>query len=835
MTEGSVQEKYNHFTLVIFINNHQSYVQLKDVLDYNGEELTIDDIQIGDLVLFQNEKYYIQKPKLYPISLIEAHPYYNYFKKDFILDFTHFRKIQSGERCRDLTIGISLIESIVINKSSSTLEKLRNMGLPDSPVVKIAEYLKSNMEANCKIDQILMKIESKLLLIEIFASELRMMYGEDDLFTQLDICLCRFNSNLEYVGGNNQYFENRIDLLCTNQNNYWILYKKDFFFALPNKNLEFLLKIDPRPSKELKKKMIDEKTEEIENLILKVVEKAVNFGVFETVHKATDDYFKYDETINSRKFHETVRKIECFCCRAIIKDDEVKLPCGHKFRLNCFVQRVLNLTNQKVVLLEEEKASLQPLACICNEPIPEEILKKNISNYSKYLKDSEARIRINCKRCKYRLEKKAFLTKCMDYCITCQILFMRLGYFETCHYCEEKITAQEMSALSNVKIKCDKCNSNLPSLQAFPYLICEHNFCFKCAKACLINENKWNCPKGCKKEIKIDQAYWYLKGQCIKCKNEFFKYEDYFMYKNCNCLTCKDCMIQSKENKCEICKIPYSGYIQYLLQEFKDLKAKRMRDCPVCGEKKDIDDMIMFQNCAHFICPDCMKGTAKAAYENSEIIKIFKCFDPECNAAISEEQLEEFFSLHKKNLLESTEENNYWDKVNYLKIKQDIKLSKCPKCPAEFLTGKARRVICFSCGYNYCTKCFEDFHPPDDSCQSTFIKRRIAEIEQMYPNEPISQCPECKSPFLKDDHCNHVTCKDCKIDFCFVCSAIRSPILAHGNHYHRPQCTDYGALPKGEVDKVSDKCTQCVKVNGICPRPANLAVRGRYADGETGY
>jgi hypothetical protein len=80
-----------------------------------------------------------------------------------------------------------------------------------------------------------------------------MKYGKDDLFTQLNISLCRFNSNLECIGGNNQYFENRIDLICTNQNNYWILYKNTIFSPFLTK-IWNSLKIDNRPSKELKKK-----------------------------------------------------------------------------------------------------------------------------------------------------------------------------------------------------------------------------------------------------------------------------------------------------------------------------------------------------------------------------------------------------------------------------------------------------------------------------------------------------------------------------------------------------------------------------------------------------
>ena len=54
-------------------------------------------------------------------------------------------------------------------------------------------------------------------------------------------------------------------------------------------------------------------------------------------------------------------------------------------------------------------------------------------------------------------------------------------------------------------------------------------------------------------------------------------------------------------------------------------------------------------------------------------------------------------------------------------------------------------------------------------------------------DEVVGQCPGCKTPYVKDKGCLHVKClKDaCRIDFCFQCSCIRSPTMAHGNHFHR--------------------------------------------------
>jgi hypothetical protein len=54
--------------------------------------------------------------------------------------------------------------------------------------------------------------------------------------------------------------------------------------------------------------------------------------------------------------------------------------------------------------------------------------------------------------------------------------------------------------------------------------------------------------------------------------------------------------------------------------------------------------------------------------------------------------------------------------------------------------------------------------------------------------ERTGVCPNCGRVYIKDDHCEHVNCPDCKTDFNFCCSSFRSPCLTHGIHYHRPDC-----------------------------------------------
>jgi hypothetical protein len=56
----------------------------------------------------------------------------------------------------------------------------------------------------------------------------------------------------------------------------------------------------------------------------------------------------------------------------------------------------------------------------------------------------------------------------------------------------------------------------------------------------------------------------------------------------------------------------------------------------------------------------------------------------------------------------------------------------------------------------------------------------------------LQHCPECAMPYSVPVNCDHVTCErelgGCGTEFCYICAAPRSPILAHGNYMHRFDC-----------------------------------------------
>jgi hypothetical protein len=56
----------------------------------------------------------------------------------------------------------------------------------------------------------------------------------------------------------------------------------------------------------------------------------------------------------------------------------------------------------------------------------------------------------------------------------------------------------------------------------------------------------------------------------------------------------------------------------------------------------------------------------------------------------------------------------------------------------------------------------------------------------------IQHCPNCDAAYSVPINCYHAICEThlggCGTEFCFICAAYRSPILAHGNMMHRSSC-----------------------------------------------
>jgi len=86
-------------------------------------------------------------------------------------------------------------------------------------------------------------------------------------------------------------------------------------------------------------------------------------------------------------------------------------------------------------------------------------------------------------------------------------------------------------------------------------------------------------------------------------------------------------------------------------------------------------------------------------------------------------------------------------------------------------TGAVSNVKCTECGALFCFKCGEEAHAPT-TCKWLAMWRAKCSNESETANWILvntKTCPKCATRIEKNQGCNHMQCKVCKFDFCWVC------------------------------------------------------------------
>ena len=232
--------------------------------------------------------------------------------------------------------------------------------------------------------------------------------------------------------------------------------------------------------------------------------------------------------------------------------------------------------------------------------------------------------------------------------------------------------------------------------------------------------------------------------------------------------------------------------------------------CPVCFEEStQIDYLKHFCDCKHQCCLQCWKDNCMAQYRSSH--DPLHCIS--CSKQIP------YHLILENELIPTDEQSNYSLRL-YQQRYQNI--SECPNCHNQYVYRNIDRSICPTCSMAICNKCMQRAHDKIGlTCKQfeqfmttkeyiDFVKqeeeerlelevkrskvlhgRLFAEMmieinlrkerkrqEELAKYNKMSeqwilkntkQCPNCKKPIEKNKGCNHMTCSQCKYEFCWYC------------------------------------------------------------------
>jgi ariadne-1 len=184
--------------------------------------------------------------------------------------------------------------------------------------------------------------------------------------------------------------------------------------------------------------------------------------------------------------------------------------------------------------------------------------------------------------------------------------------------------------------------------------------------------------------------------------------------------------------------------------------------CPVCWCDFEATELLMTA-CGHLACIDCWRGHFEARIDSREKITCV-----ECGGHVSMSTIAQFVGpvMLRRYCLLFCEQDIQEGRQNIHCIR--------PECPFVLTiesVGCCGVATC-KCGMRVCWHCRGEAHAPV-TCDQMARWRVISEDKSVIQNEwemsNTKPCPKCKARIEKNGGCNHMTCRSCSYEFCWIC------------------------------------------------------------------
>ena len=184
--------------------------------------------------------------------------------------------------------------------------------------------------------------------------------------------------------------------------------------------------------------------------------------------------------------------------------------------------------------------------------------------------------------------------------------------------------------------------------------------------------------------------------------------------------------------------------------------------CDLCYE--EMEEKQVNQNklpCNHLFCNECYLNYLQDKITNNKVGKI-TCMQFKC----PEEFDEDFISSHLDG------DQKLINKYKKFKLRNELYKDENVKfCPIKDCESYARKegenkyVTCLE-GHKFCFECSNPWHG-NKKCQEIIDK----DFNKWKKNKLLKRCPHCKFWVEKNFGCNHMTCPECKYEWCWFCGS----------------------------------------------------------------
>lgn len=205
--------------------------------------------------------------------------------------------------------------------------------------------------------------------------------------------------------------------------------------------------------------------------------------------------------------------------------------------------------------------------------------------------------------------------------------------------------------------------------------------------------------------------------------------------------------------------------------------------CDICCDEDDGLQSFALK-CGHRFCVDCYRQyLTQKIREEGEAARI-QCPSEGCSRIIDARSLDI--------LVTPDLAGRYQELLNrtYVEDKDILKWCPAPDCENAVECAVKKKdldkvvpTVACDCGHRFCFGCILNDHQPAP-CElvKQWLKKCADDSETAnWISANTKECPRCNSTIEKNGGCNHMTCRKCKHEFCWMCMGLWSE---HGTSWY---------------------------------------------------
>jgi len=190
-------------------------------------------------------------------------------------------------------------------------------------------------------------------------------------------------------------------------------------------------------------------------------------------------------------------------------------------------------------------------------------------------------------------------------------------------------------------------------------------------------------------------------------------------------------------------------------------------DCPYCMMPYPAEETYALE-CGHRFCIGCWKQWFAAAFEKGADCIFTNCPSYECKEIVPQEFFQRNVTKEQRVRVEEWMTNAF--------VKLNARIKWCPRsgCEKAVEYGKTgMKTVTCECGYQFCFGCGNEAHDPAP-CKAVieWLKKDNSLILWLRENrklKDVKNCTNCHEIIEKNQGCKHMTCRNCKHEFCWLC------------------------------------------------------------------